>query len=137
MYCDHNRQDELDEYYNSVREGLKKRKQERDDAHKRVADYLPEEEAEEKRGINWQIQKNKGLTPHRKINNPRVKHKVWMVLFACFAVSVCFSVESTSLGSVTCVRNTNPLLMSSTPYHRRDQFYEKAYDFFFNSRASG
>jgi U3 small nucleolar RNA-associated protein 3 len=70
-------QDELDEYYNSVREGRKKRKQDRDEAHQRTADYLPEEEAEEKRGINWQMQKNKGLTPHRsKVNNPRVKHKV-------------------------------------------------------------
>jgi hypothetical protein len=72
-------QDELDEYYNSVREGRKKRKQDRDEAHQRTADYLPEEEAEEKRGINWQMQKNKGLTPHRsKVNNPRVKHKVHM-----------------------------------------------------------
>lgn len=51
--------------------------QDRDEVFARKAGYLPEEEAEEKRGVNWQIQKNKGLTPARsKTNNPRVKGKV-------------------------------------------------------------
>jgi len=41
---------------------------------------IPEEEEEEvgKRGINYQIAKNKGLTPHRpkEQRNPRVKHRM-------------------------------------------------------------
>eukprot|EP00124_Ichthyophonus_hoferi_P001665 Ihof_evm5s93 gene=Ihof_evmTU5s93 len=64
------------DYYHQVAESRKKRKVERDALHAKKADYLPEEEAEAKRGINWQIEKNKGLTARRgKTNNPRVKHK--------------------------------------------------------------
>eukprot|EP00123_Amoebidium_parasiticum_P012738 comp21545_c0_seq1/m.30019 comp21545_c0_seq1/g.30019 ORF comp21545_c0_seq1/g.30019 comp21545_c0_seq1/m.30019 type:complete len:588 (-) comp21545_c0_seq1:165-1928(-) len=65
-----------DDLYEQVAAAKKKRKLERELAHKKVASYLPEEEAENKRGINWQMSKNKGLTPRRKSNNPRVKHKM-------------------------------------------------------------
>eukprot|EP01134_Creolimax_fragrantissima_P007724 CFRG7724T1 len=64
------------DYYQELVAMKKKRKDTREQEHVRVADYLPEEEAEEKRGVNWQIQKNKGLTPKRQIRNPRVKHKL-------------------------------------------------------------
>lgn len=91
-----------DDYYEVVKTSRKKRKEERDAAHVRVAEYLPEEEAEEKRGINYQMSKNKGLTPHRKIKNPRVKGKVCrnlrvgsdlpaLELLGCVAFAVFFS----------------------------------------------
>ncbi|KNC80471.1 hypothetical protein SARC_07174, partial [Sphaeroforma arctica JP610] len=64
------------DYYQELVAMKKKRKDQREEMHTRVADYLPEDEAEGKRGINWQIQKNKGLTQKKQIRNPRVKHKI-------------------------------------------------------------
>ena len=48
-----------------------------EDSAEENEDSEKEEEKEGKRGITYQIAKNKGLTPHRKKENrnPRVKHR--------------------------------------------------------------
>lgn len=71
------------EFYRAVRQQKDKdveSSSEEDNEPSTQVDSNPVEEAEEvgKRGINYQIAKNKGLTPHRpkEQRNPRVKHRM-------------------------------------------------------------
>ncbi|XP_028392447.1 something about silencing protein 10-like [Dendronephthya gigantea] len=71
-------------YYEAIRDMKRKRKEERRKAHEMSMredvdniDIEDEGDAEGKRGITYQISKNKGLTPKRKkeVRNPRLKHR--------------------------------------------------------------
>jgi U3 small nucleolar RNA-associated protein 3 len=69
-----------DEFYKASKEQSQLKKAAKATKYSRTATQFGAEEklAEGKRGINKQIEKNKGLTPHRKkaIKNPRVKQRM-------------------------------------------------------------
>ncbi|XP_067413131.1 something about silencing protein 10 [Emydura macquarii macquarii] len=73
---------ELDEeaalkYYREMEEKMKLKRKRREDQNAMEEEVVLEEDPNKKRGITYQIAKNKGLTPKRKKidRNPRVKHR--------------------------------------------------------------
>jgi hypothetical protein len=69
-----------DPYYADVKAAKKQRKEQKEVAYSRERpQYAPEDALDdgEKRTISREIEKNKGLTPHRKkeMRNPRVRHR--------------------------------------------------------------
>ncbi|RPA78647.1 hypothetical protein BJ508DRAFT_228170 [Ascobolus immersus RN42] len=74
-----------EDYYDFIANASKRKKEEGKQAYDRARDLVRgdivkdvEGEAGDKRAINYQISKNKGLTPHRKkeVRNPRVKKRM-------------------------------------------------------------
>lgn len=72
-------EDDPESYYESVKAAQDARKQRKLDEYEASKPGLVEDGDSEgdKRGVTWQILKNKGLTPHRKKEqrNARVKHR--------------------------------------------------------------